>query len=181
MMNNKKRTILSILVLVVFLAGAYMLYGTLQNQQDPSDGNNGDEPIMAQDFEVLDQEGNTVRLSDFQGKPIVLNFWASWCPPCIAEMPFFQNAYESLGDRVVFLMVNETDGNRETVEKAEAFLEQEGLSLPVYFDTKLEAGYVYNVTGIPVTYFIDKEGVIRSFEKGSLTEKKLLENINDIL
>ena len=78
-------------------------------------------------------------------------------------------------------MVNETDGNRETIEKAEAFLEQEGLDLPVYFDTKLEAGYVYNVTGIPVTYFIDTEGVIRSFERGSLTEKKLLENINIIL
>lgn len=180
-MNNKQRTLLSIAVLVVFLAGAYLLYGYLQNQQEPGSSPNGEESVMAQDFEVLDQEGNTVRLSDFLGKPIVLNFWASWCPPCIAEMPFFQSAYESLGDRVVFLMVNETDGNRETIEKAEAFLEQENLDLPVYFDTKLEAGYVYSVTGIPVTYFIDKEGVIRSFEQGSLTEKKLLENINTIL
>ncbi len=180
-MSNKKRTLLSIMVLVLFLAGAYLLYGYLQDQQEPGSSNNTGESIMAQDFEVLDQEGNTVRLSDYFGKPIVLNFWASWCPPCVAEMPFFQNAYETLGDRVVFLMVNETDGNRETIEKAEAFLEQEGLALPVYFDTKLEAGYVYNVTGIPVTYFIDTEGVIRSFERGSLTEKKLLENINIIL
>lgn len=180
-MNDKKRTLLSIAVLLVFLAGAYLLYGYLQNQQEPESSVNTEDSVMAQDFEVLDQKGNTVRLSEFLGKPIVLNFWASWCPPCIAEMPFFQSAYENLGNQVVFLMVNETDGNRETIEKAEAFLEQENLDLPVYFDTKLEAGYVYNVTGIPVTYFIDKEGVIRSYERGSLTEKKLLENINAIL
>ena len=73
-MSNKKRTLLSIMVLVLFLAGAYLLYGYLQDQQEPGSSNNTGESIMAQDFEVLDQEGNTVRLSDYFGKPIVLNF-----------------------------------------------------------------------------------------------------------
>ena len=72
----------------------------------------------ALDFTMLNSEGEEVSLYDYVGKPIVLNFWASWCPPCKAEMPDFEAAYQKYGDDVVFLMVNLTDGRRETVDTA---------------------------------------------------------------
>ncbi len=76
------------------------------------------EVIKAPDFAVTDREGNTVRFSDLTGKPIVINFWASWCPPCKSEMPEFDKVYRELGESVTFLMINATDGNRETVWRA---------------------------------------------------------------
>ena len=80
------------------------------------------EDIIAPDFEVIDKEGNPVKLSSFFGKPIVLNFWASWCGPCQSEMPDFNEKYAELGGDVHFVMVNMTDGGRETVETASAFI-----------------------------------------------------------
>ncbi|MBQ4347432.1 MAG: TlpA family protein disulfide reductase, partial [Firmicutes bacterium] len=88
---------------------------------------------MAPDFTVYDSEGNAVMLSDFIGKPIVLNFWASWCGPCKMEMPEFNEAYAELGEDIQFLMVNVTTG-RETQESASAFIEENGYSFPVFYD-----------------------------------------------
>ena len=116
------------------------------------------ELVMAPDFTVYDQEGNAVSLSDFVGKPTIVNFWASWCGPCQKEMPDFEEKYKELGGEVNFLMVNMTDGSRETVEKAKKFIEDAGYSFPVYYDTDLDAAYTYGVNSIPATYFIDAEG-----------------------
>ena len=81
---------------------------------------------LAPDFTVYDLEGNAHKLSDFRGKPVLLNFWASWCGPCQMEMPDFQKYYESHGDKVNFVIVNLTDGQQETVESASAFIAEKG-------------------------------------------------------
>ncbi|MBP3544577.1 MAG: TlpA family protein disulfide reductase, partial [Lachnospiraceae bacterium] len=72
------------------------------------------EKVPAPDFTVIDAEGNEVKLSDMRGKPVVVNFWASWCGPCKMEMPEFEEVYKELGDEVHFMMVNLTDGWQET-------------------------------------------------------------------
>ena len=131
------------------------------------------EPVMAPDFTVYDGEGNAVKLSDFRGKPVVLNFWASWCGPCKMEMPDFDKLWQELGDEVEFVMVNLTDGSRETVEKASAFIEEQGYGFPIYYDTDIDAAMVYGVTTIPATYLINAEGQVVGWAAGAIDEATL--------
>ena len=114
--------------------------------------------MLAPDFTVYDLDGNEVHLSDFRGKPVVLNFWASWCGPCKSEMPDFNEKYQELGDDVQFLMINLTDGSYETLEKASAFVESQGYRFPVFYDTASNAANTYGISSIPTTFFIDAEG-----------------------
>ena len=124
--------------------------GTSAPTDTPTDGETeGEAANTAPDFTVQDGEGNSVKLSDFFGKPIVLNFWASWCPPCKAELPDFEDACKKYDGEVVFLMVNMTDNQMETVEVAKAFVAEQGYTFPVYFDTQYEAAYLYGLSSIP--------------------------------
>lgn len=137
-----------------------------------------DDSAKAPDFTVVNGAEEEVKLSDFVGKPVVLNFWASWCGPCKSEMPFFQNMYDTYGEEVVFMMVNMTDGSRETVETALDYVQQAEYTFPVYFDTNQEAAYAYYVSSIPATYFIDAEGNLVAYGVGSLQEENILQGLS---
>jgi thiol-disulfide isomerase/thioredoxin len=134
----------------------------------------------APDFAILDMDGKEVRLSDFFGTPIVLNFWASWCPPCKAELPDFEAACKKYEGKVTFLMVNLTDGQRETVEVAKDFVASQGYTFPVYFDTKYEAAYAYGVSSIPQTYFINADGSPEARATGMISAAQLEQGIGMI-
>ena len=134
----------------------------------------------APDFTMLDMEGNEVKLSDFFGTPIVLNFWASWCPPCKAELPDFEEACKRYEGKVTFLMVNLTDGQRETVEVAKSYIASQGYTFPVYFDTNYEAAYVYGVSSIPQTYFINADGSLEARATGMISAAQLEKGIGMI-
>ena len=137
--------------------------------------------VAAPDFTVLDAQGNEVKLSDFQGKPVVLNFWASWCGPCKSEMPDFDEVYGEYGEEVQFMMVNLTDGSRETVETATEFVEEQGYSFPVYFDTQSQGAIAYGVMAIPTTYFIDAQGNAVARAMSALDKETLEQGIGMIL
>ena len=200
-MRGKKVLFLIALVLVLVMAGAYVLYGRLSNTVEtdsliaqettepageseefsaPGAGE-VDEPIQAPDFTVYDVEGNEVHLSDYVGKPVVLNFWASWCGPCKSEMPDFDAAYQELGEDVQFLMVNLTDGSRETVDSASVFVEEQGYSFPVFYDTESQAAIAYAAYSIPTTYLIDAEGYAVARGVGALSAEALQQGIDMIL
>lgn len=173
-MKNKKILIL-VLGFIVFLGVSYGLYTYLGNSYKPNEivkedkGNQDDkneivessEKEKAIDFQIYDYEGNKVTLKDFQGKPIIINVFASWCGPCKAEMPLFENIYEAYkNEDIMLLMINMTDGQRETQKSAEDFMKNEGYTMPIYFDKDLDFSMKYNVMGIPRTLFIDKDGNI---------------------
>ena len=128
----------------------------------------------APDFTMLDMEGNEVSLASFFGKPIVLNFWASWCGPCKMEMPEIQKFYEQYGDQIHFLLVSVDD----SVETAKAFIEKEEYTFPVYFDTASMGAYSYGASSIPLTYFIDAEGNLQAYYMGAMRESILQQGID---
>lgn len=136
----------------------------------------------APDFRVYDEEGQAVRLSDYIGTPIVLNFWASWCDPCKNEMPDFQKAYERYErEELLFLMVNMTDGSRETEAKALEFIANQGYTFPILLDKDQDAAVTYGVRSIPTTFFIDREGDLAAYYEGMLNEDILNQGIDMIV
>ena len=136
--------------------------------------------VPAPNFTVLDTTGKEVSLHSLVGKPIILNFWASWCPPCKQEMPDFEAAYKNYGSDIQFMMVNMTDGGRETIATAEEYIASQGFSFPVYFDTNQEAAIEYGVSAIPTTYFVNAQGNIVAYAAGAITAQHLEQGISMI-
>lgn len=112
----------------------------------------------APDFTVTDKNGKKVSLSDYFGKPIIINFWASWCGSCRSELSSFDALSAEYNGDAVFMMVNLTDGYRDTVSGIKNFVADSGYTFPVYFDTSHNASGAYSVSGIPVTVFIGSDG-----------------------
>ena len=192
-MKNTVKWIIIAVLLVGLLAGATALYNKYSEEFDMSNQVQQEEKTSdveqktetqdnknsAPDFTVVDYDGNKVKLSDYKGKPVVLNFWATWCYYCKVEMPDFNEAYKNYSD-VQFLMVNATGTNGETVESAKAYVEQEKYEFPVLFDTMYEANQAYRLSSFPMTVFIDAEGNIVSSRVGMLTKEALENEIKKI-
>src|SRR5690625_635558 len=130
--------------------------------------NQGD---TAYDFYLEDMEGNFVSLSDYRGKKVFINFWASWCPPCRVEMPHLQEFSEE-NDDVVVLGVNVTS-SESNLANVDSFVDEFGLTFPILYGTD-ELFYLYNVESLPMSYFIDSEGVVNEVVIGPVT-KDILE------
>lgn len=129
----------------------------------------------APDFRFEDAAGQTFSLSDFRGKSVMLNFWATWCGYCILEMPYIQQVYDDWqGGEVVILTID----IGERADKVNDLLNELGFSLPVLLDIEAAAMAQYRVTNLPRTFFIDKEGLIWGIKFGAFQS---LEELEDIL
>lgn len=185
--------------LVIIIVGAAVLYNKFSenynannavteapnDKGEPNETENEDdgesEPALplAPDFKVIDENGNEVKLSDYYGKPIVLNFWATWCYYCKMEMPDFNEAYK-LYPEVQFLMVNATDGIKETMGAAKKYIADNGFEFDVLYDTRLDALNAYYVTSFPQTYFINERGELVTRSMGMLDLEALKKRIDMI-
>jgi len=200
-MKNKKMLGIGVILFAVLIVGASILYNAMKDKVEDNsfqmegenntgntndtdangaDANTDNEKVVAPDFTMTDKDGNEVKFSNFAGKPIVLNFWASWCGPCQMEMPDFEEMYKQYGEEVQFVMVNMTDGSQETVDSATQFITEKGYTFPVYYDTKMEGAYYYSVYSLPMTYFIDADGNVAASSRGMISGENLQKGIEAI-
>lgn len=191
-MKKSIKWIALVVALVLVISGAYVLYNkysddyytgdklantTKTTQADNEYGNT--QTSLAPDFTVYDEKGNEVKLSDYRGQPVVLNFWATWCYYCKEEMPDFNKAYKEYPD-VQFLMINATDGVQETKQKAMQYVADEGYDFPVFYDTELDAVNSYYISSFPTTFFIDENGELVTYANGMLEYDMLVTGIEMI-
>lgn len=184
----------SILILsgvIMFINGSFGVYKHLNDSNNSNsnsqsiDRENKDEKIMSIDFTLYDQNGKKHKLSDYKGKTVFLNFWATWCPPCKAEMPYIEQLYKEYNKNnkdVVILGVASPNLDREgSKEDIIEFLQQEKYTFPVVMDNNGELAYQYGISAYPTTFIIDKEGYITQYVPGAMdkqTMKYLIENYN---
>ena len=191
-MNDKLKLALIIGGIGLLLIGSSLLYHKLTanpeiaqktesptNQQGSDDEDSETVPYM--NFTVYDKDKQPVTLSSFVGKPIILNFWASWCGPCQSEMPDFEEIYNKYNGQIEFLMINLTDGGRETLDTASDYIKKQQFHFPVYYDLDMTASSTYFVSSIPQTFFINADGQIVSYAKGAMTKSAMEDQIKRIL
>ena len=178
-MTQKVKVCLGAAGLALLIVIAVVAYNTLAIRVSPADltalTEEGPARQRAPDFTLTDRDGNSLRFSEIiaRGKPVVLNFWASWCPACRNETPGFDRVYRDRGGEITFVMLNLTDGVRETVQTGQRYIDEGGFSLPVYFDTRQEGLIAYGIHFIPVTLFIDREGYVVTSVHGAVDEETL--------
>lgn len=130
----------------------------------------------APDFTVTSVNGETFTLSALRGTPVVLNFWATWCPPCRAELPELQAASQKLAGQVAIVGINQAENG----EQVRAFAGQLGLTFTMPLDERADVSRLYAVRSLPTTFFIDRAGVIRRIQIGAVTEATLTQYLKDI-
>ncbi len=152
---------------------AVLVWGAL-NKESATGGSGATLPGKeAPAFTLESFDGGPVSLSDFKGQPVIINFWASWCVPCRQEAPALEAVWQALrDDGLVVVGINQPRSDPE--DQARAFLAEFGVTYPNVFDTLGFTGIDYGVSGIPVTFFVDREGIVERRFVGTLTEGSLM-------
>jgi len=130
----------------------------------------------APDFDLKDPQGHPQRLADYRGRPVILNFWATWCPPCLEEMPSMQRAHEAVAPEGIAVVAVNVGEDRDTIA---AFLKQAPVDFAVPMDTDTKVAQRYHTKGLPTTYVIDAQGRLAYRATGSRAwdDPKLLEQV----
>lgn len=149
---------------------------TTSNETATSTQTNGLEVgAKAPNFELKTLTGETVKLSDFKGKKVMLNFWATWCPPCKAEMPEMEQFYKEANQDITILAVNLDPEN-----DVKGFIAKNGITFPILLDSEDKVNRVYQIVSIPTTYFIDGSGVIQNKFTGAMQKDMMKQFANEL-
>jgi len=166
-----------ILLIILFFGISIALFLTKHGQRPPTPR----EKLLAPDIELIDIRENTLTLYELKGSVIVINFWASWCQPCIEEMPLIEWLFRDLSGNPKFKLI--TIIYRDDEDRAFRYMKEKGYSFPVYLDPNGSAAKRFGVTGVPETYIIDKGGNLRKSIIGPLAMEypHLVEIFHDLL
>ncbi|CAH0165339.1 Thiol-disulfide oxidoreductase ResA [Peribacillus sp. Bi96] len=174
-----KKIIASVVLLSLITVAIVQAMGNEPTKNEEKDSLGGlNIGAKAPNFSLETLDGKQVELSDYKGKKVMLNFWATWCPPCKKEMPDMQKYSQQAGDDVVILAVNIDPEN-----DVRAFAEENGITFTIPLDSqsaKNPVNELYKILSIPTTYFIDKEGIIRHKVISAMQLKDMERNINSM-
>ena len=160
-------------MLVIILTSGLLIAGCSADSGPEDSGQAPQVGKLAPDFQLPNLEGQSISLSDFRGNPVLINFWASWCYPCIYEMPFIQEVYEEWSARgLVVLAINKG----ESLSTVKDFMQSGNYSFPVLLDINQDVALEYSIRSIPTTFFIDKDGIIQAIKLGPFLSKADIEN-----
>lgn len=188
-MENKKKSIIIWSVAIILVAVAVFTTYQYNNkpaplptppaaEQTPAPEEEVVESIAALDFTLEDMNGNKVTLSDYKGKTIFLNFWASWCGPCTYEMPFIEQLHKDNKDSDFVIITVNLEETKSTISK---FMDDEKYSFPVLMDDKGEVANLYGVSGIPLSLMINKDFRIVSAHEGYMNDYEMLKEFIDLV
>lgn len=171
----KKKLIVFLVLLFIILSSAfyknYVDKGNISNKEDTTmeiDDRKGEpRKIPALDFKLKDLNDKEIALSEFKGKKVMLNFWATWCGYCVQEMPYMQNIHNETRDKDVIILAVNVGESKDKVKK---FIEKNNYSFPVVLDENQEVAQNYGVQGFPTTLFIDEDGFVYSGIQGPMTD-----------
>ena len=177
-----KKIVLTIIIAILFagaITGAYFGYEKLSEKYSPSATAPAGEKEEYKNFYMEDADGNTVKLSDFIGQPVVINFWSAWCAPCKSELPHFDKLAKEYDGRVKFLMVNVFyDGKKK---QSLDLVSRNGYTFPLYFDSGNSAVSAYGISSVPETIFISSGGKITVKRVGAMSEAVLRSYLTQLL
>lgn len=193
--TGKRGVVMALVALVAVLVAAAVGYQVLagsasvgpaaNNANAPSSAAAGDEDALwLADFDatVYSDLGDATPLTKLaDGRPLVINFWATWCPYCIDEMDDFQAIYDDYSDRVAFAFVDATDGNRETIEDAKAWVESHSYTLPFYYDIQRQAVAAFGIGAFPTTVVVAPDGEILAISSGRIDDALMRSALDSLL
>lgn len=135
---------------------------------------------LAPDFSLMTAEGEAIKLSDLRGKKVIVNLWATWCPPCRAEIPDMQAFYEQYKAKDVIILGVNLTATESSVENVTAFVKEYGMTFPVLLDIDKQVGNQFQAISIPTSYMIDSKGVIREKFIGPMDQEKMEKMISSM-
>ncbi|MBC8331474.1 MAG: TlpA family protein disulfide reductase [Anaerolineae bacterium] len=180
-MNNihtKHKSIFFIFILLIG-AGWIWLSATPENSTTSGAIPAPQEGFLAPDFTLNTLAGETIQLSELRGQPVLINIWASWCPPCRTEMPAMQRVYRDFKEQgFVILAVNAT--NQDTATKAADFVADKHLNFPILMDTDGTVSRNYQISSLPTSFFVGRDGIIREMVIGGMSETLIRTRVENL-